>query len=142
MPDLNADMIGDAGADAQTGDALGDRVSLMCDAQVCDDAGNCACATCEPGTLDCVCAETDAGEASGCGEDQICDDDGVCAECPFGTTGCLCVQTDAGMGGSCDNGNICDDEGICQGCSNDVAGCPCVAGSCAGGLACGGGGLC
>ena len=133
MPDL------DAGADAQTGDALGDLVSLMCDAQVCDDAGTCACATCEPGTLDCVCAETDAGEASGCGEDQICDDDGVCAECPFGTSGCLCVQTDAGMGGSCDNGNICDDEGICQGCSNDVAGCPCVAGSCAGGLACGAG---
>ena len=137
----------DSGLDASGGtlppDArpvTADASVLDCDAQICDNAGHCECAPCTPGTLDCLCGEADSGEATACGEDQICGDSGTCESCVFGAEDCLCRHVEAGA--ACDNGLVCSPEGVCETCSNRTQGCPCIAGACGGGLTCGDDGTC
>ena len=131
--------------DAEPGeDARVDADALACDAQVCDDAGRCECQPCPPGTLDCPCAESDAGVADLCGEDLLCGDDNKCVACEFGTDGCRCrPETDADAGlARCDPGFACDEDGLCAACSNGEVGCPCIEGACGDGLLCGVGDVC
>jgi len=129
---------------APSEDARADADALGCDAQVCDDAGQCACEPCPPGTLDCPCAESDAGVADLCGEDLLCGDDSKCIACEFGTDGCRCrPETDADAGLSrCDPGFACNEDGLCAACSNGEVGCPCIEGACGDGLLCGVGDVC
>jgi hypothetical protein len=141
----DATLMDAATEDAAPGeDARAEADALGCDAQVCDDAGQCACEPCPPGTLDCPCAESDAGVADLCGEDLLCGDDSKCIACEFGTDGCRCrPETDADAGLSrCDPGFACNEDGLCAACSNGEVGCPCIEGACGDGLLCGVGDVC